>query len=258
MKILGVNLALTDFIPPVVKIIIENMRKKVLDPFDKIPGSVDVRWVIDVGANEGRVTLAALKSFPGSRVICFEPVKNVFDGLSDRLKLYKDRVVLLNQALSDVNGEAEINITTTNSAHSLSPQAPFHKAFNPHVKEKGREKVKLVRLDDIAPGLPAREIDVLKIDVEGHELNVLRGGENFIKSSVDTILIEASFQRDVSWEKQSFLEIFNLLAAWDFRLVNIYDLASFTNLTCPGDMLVVQMDCVFRRKSRLKMPEPAL
>lgn len=254
MKIFGSIVGLADFIPPIVGRLIRKARETVINPFDKVPRSVNVRWVLDVGANEGHVTLAALRSYPDAKVICFEPVKSTFDALTLALRGYKNRVVLLNQALSDANGEVEINITTAGGANSLSPQAPFHKALNPHVKEVGKEKVRIVRLDDIAAGLPAPEADVLKIDVEGHEMSVLRGGENFIKNKVDTILIEASFQRDSSWETQSFLGLFNLLEDWGFRLVNIYDVANTTNLASSGDMLVAQMDCVFRHKSRLKTP----
>lgn len=255
MLILGVNIVLADFIPPIVNRIAKKIYTRVYYPFDKIPRSVNVRWVLDVGANEGHVAAAALKTYPGARVICFEPVKSLFYGLSASLEKYKDRLVLYNQALSDTNGEAEINISTAGGANSLSPQAPFHKALNPQIRDIGREKVKLVRLDDIAAEFPTAAIDVLKIDVEGHELNVLRGGEKFIRNNVDTILIEASFQRDSSWEKQSFLEIFNLLESWGFRLVNLYDVWGFTNLNSPEDMLIAQIDCVFRHKSRLKMPE---
>jgi len=256
MIILGSQVSLADFIPPIVSRIAKKISVRIHNPFDRIPRSVQVRWVLDVGANQGHVTVAALKSYPGARVICFEPVKGLFDRLNSSLEKYKDRVTLYNQALSDTNGEAEINISTFSGANSLSPQSAFHKALNPGVAEIGREKVKLVRLDDIAADLPAAEIDVMKIDVEGHELNVLRGGETFIKNKVDTILIEASFQRDASWEKQSFMEIFNLLEDWGFRLVNVYDAPDSTSLTNSGDMMAAQMDCVFRHKSRLKMPAP--
>lgn len=257
MRIFGFQILAADFIPPIAHKIARKLNTRIYNPFDRIPRSVKVRWVLDIGANKGHVAEAALKSYPEARVICFEPVKSLFDGLSSSLEKYKDRVVLYNQALSDTNGEAEINIASFSGANSLSPQSPFHKALNPAVSEVGREKVKLARLDDVAAGLPAAEIDVMKIDVEGHELNVLRGGENFIKNKVDTILIEASFQRDPSWEnKQSFIEIFDLLENWGFRLVNIYDAPDSTNLTNAEDMMAAQIDCVFRHKSRLKMPSP--
>lgn len=257
MKLLGVNLGISDLIPPIVGRVVKKLNTSVYNPFDKVPRSVNVRWVLDVGANQGHVALAALKSYPEARVVCFEPVKGLFDGLAVTLAPYKDRVTLRNQALSDEAGEAEINLTTSGGANSLNPQAAFHKALNPQVKEIGKEKIKLVRLDDVCGELPSADIDVLKIDVEGHELNVLKGGEKFIKSSVDTILIEVAFQRDPSWEKQSFLDIFNLLESWGFRLVNVYDVASTTSVASPEDMLVAQMDCVFRHKSRLKMPSAA-
>src|SRR3989338_3722563 len=122
MNILGINLRFADFVPPIIARVIEKATVKVYYPYDKIPKSVNVRWVLDVGANEGHVSLAALKSYPDARVVCFEPVKSFFDRLPAALGKYKERVVLFNKALSDSNGEAEINITTAGGANSISPQ----------------------------------------------------------------------------------------------------------------------------------------
>jgi FkbM family methyltransferase len=243
----------SEFIPPIVHRAIKYFRKKTgrakhrLPPFNYVPNGMDVRWVLDVGANVGDVADAALQNYPHSKVICFEPVSQTFEILQKRLAKYSDRAHLHKSALSDKSGQDEINITTFHGANSIEPQARFHQKLNPHVRELHKEKIELVMLDDVAINFPTQKIDILKIDVEGHEIAVLRGGLKFIAGSVDVIIIEVSLMRDSSWEDQALFEIFSLLQKAGFRLVNIMDLHR-----AKGDeLMLAQMDCVFRHKRNL-------
>jgi FkbM family methyltransferase len=252
MKIFNTIIPFQDFVPPLATKIWQKIPfgKTKYHPFDEISSENDVKWVLDVGANVGKVAEAALRSFPNCKVICFEPVSNTFKALQERLAPYGNRVIYFNEALSDSNTKVEINLTSFNGANSIQPQPAFHKFFNPHISEVGKEEIKLSRLDDIASQLPSQKIDVMKIDVEGHELKVLQGGKNFIQKNVDTLIVEISMMRDASWAQQSVFEIFAVMKELGFCLVNVFDL-------CPSyqtDLRVVQMYCVFRRQELLKMP----
>lgn len=247
------RISVTDFIPPIIPRLIRYIDRSILStnaklhPFDQVPKNIQAKLIIDVGANVGDVTLAALKTYPECRVICFEPVNTTFEILEKRLIPYANRVTIHREALSNVNGESEINITSFHGANSIEPQSSMHSTLNPHVKEVGKQRISLARLDDIAKQFPSPKVDIMKIDVEGHELDVISGGRAFIQDNVDTIIVEASLMRDPSWEKQSFVNMFSLLGEMGFRLVNVFDLnyAENSNLMC------VQMDCVFRHKSKL-------
>lgn len=247
MMLFGRKLPLEYFIPPIIPMVLRKANQH--HPFENLPKRMDVKWVLDVGANKGDIALAALKSYPGSKVICFEPVHSTFEMLKKNLAAYGDRTYLFEQALSDSNGEGEINLTSFHGANSVLPQSGFHKMLNPHIKESGKEKISLARLDDASFQFPTKEIDIMKIDVEGYELNVLRGGEAFIRDHVDTIIIEASFMRDQSWETQGAMQIFFELERLGFRLINIFDIYKSENT----EMMLAQMDCVFRHKSKLSL-----
>ena len=247
------RIAINDFIPPIVLRAIRYVNRSMyaskikLPPFDQVPGDIDPKWILDVGANIGDVSLAALKTYPGCQVICFEPVGETFETLKNRVAPYKDRIKLFNQALSDSNGVGEINITSFHGANSIAKQSRTHSRLNPHVSEIGKEKISLVRLDDVAHQFEGCKIDIMKIDVEGHEYEVIQGGVNFIKDNVDTIIIEASLMRYESWERQSIVDIFSLLSEMGFRLINVFDLHYAPN----SKLMCAQMDCVFRHKSKL-------
>jgi len=249
------EIAIIEFVPPIFfralkyasrRLMSSHNKKLRSSPFDTLPSNFEAKWVLDIGANVGDVAVAALNSYKESKVICFEPVQKTYDSLKNRLSSFGDRAQLHKVALSDATGTAEINITTFHGANSISPQASFHKQCNPHVQEISKERIELVRLDDYCALFPCERVDIMKIDVEGHELEVLRGGIKFISSRVDIIIIEVSLMRDKSWENQAIFEIFALLKSAGFRLQNAMDL----HRTSDGSALLTQMDCVFRHISK--------
>ena len=251
MKLFRHQFPWQEFVPPAAEKLLQRIPfgRHRRHPFTAMPASLDARVILDVGANIGRVAEAGLRTYPRSRVYCFEPVSSTFETLSRRLAPFGNRVKLYPFALSDVKGEAGINLTSFHGANSIHPQAALHKHLNPHVRELGEETIRLRRLDDLAAELPTA-VDIMKIDVEGHELQVLRGGEAFLRDRVDTVLIEISFMRDQSWEQQSVFDIFALMKRLGFCLINVVDL----HHSQQTDMLLAQMDCVFRKHSRLTMP----
>lgn len=250
----------SDLIPPIFFKIQRKLCNKLgigdvrIHPFNKIPLSITPKVIMDVGANIGDVALAALKSYPSTKIICFEPVANSFYTLSNRLKSYSERVTLINKALSDKSGECNINITSFHGSNSINPQSHFHSYINPGIREISKEKIQLAKLDEYIEKFNGQVVDILKLDVEGHELNVINGGKLFIKKYVDVIIIECSIMRDNSWENQSISEIFNSLNELGFRFINIFDI-HYGNPRSGSNMLCVQFDCVFRRLSNLQKVE---
>ena len=222
-------------------------KKYKQNPFDKLPVNFEAKWILDIGANVGDVALAALNSYPDSHVICFEPVKETYEILLNKMKDFTKRSHFYNLALSDKNDVGLINITNYHGANSISGQARLHKDVNPHVREVGNQKISMVRLDDFYTNFPHKKIDIMKIDVEGHELNVLNGGISFISNNVDIVIIEVSLMRDESVDKQALFDIFAFFNKIGFVLVNAIDLNYVEN----KPIQLAQMDCIFRNKKYL-------
>lgn len=135
---------------------------------------------IDVGAHLGNWTFKMSKVF--SSVYSFEP--NIF--LSDLLERSGlDNVIVQNIALSSNSGFSELRLPIVNEIvrfgnGSLNPITDF--IFDRQITQA----VKLSTLDSYN----LTNIGIIKIDVEGHELNVLKGGLNTIKQSKPIMVIE--------------------------------------------------------------------
>ena len=244
-------MTLKDFIPPIVTKVIKRVSNKVygspIHPFDSIPSSVRPAWFLDIGANVGDMTIKALKSYPQCQAICFEPVTQTFTTLTQNLTDYAGRHTLFNLGLSNSQEKIDINITNFHGANSILPQSELHKKVT-GVVEVAKEQIQLVKLDEISKEFPSNKIDVMKIDVEGFELNVLQGGYNFISANVDVIMIEIAPYRIDDFNLNYVSSIFEFMKSAGFSLINVYDLESING---HPSLLLGQMDCVFRRNSNL-------
>ena len=131
--------------------------------------------VVDIGANIGLYTLllAQLAGNAG-HVFAFEPEPNLFSMLCDNCASNGAlNVTPFQCAASDANGRAMFQRSTFNSGdnrlgESTSDVKPI--------------EVEVARLDDL---LPVRTVQFIKLDVQGHELEALRGMQEVIASSPD-------------------------------------------------------------------------
>jgi len=141
--------------------------------------------MIDVGANDGSFAAYLSRTFACERVIAFEPLPSRRDQLAARG--YEVHSV----ALSDHNGEALFNVSGADSASSLLPLTELCKSEYPQVATVDQIRVPVRRLDDI---LSPIESALVKIDAQGAELEILRGGKAVI-SAARLVLIEMTFKR---------------------------------------------------------------
>ena len=140
------------------------------------PGMV----VADVGANIGLLTLImAWAAGPGGKVIAFEPEA------TPRANLEKMRhlnglswVEVRDQAVGAQAGQLTFHVSDIIGHSSLYAL--------PETEGSREIQVEVVRLDDVAP---AKRMDVVKIDVEGAELDVLAGMSGLIAKNKDLAIV---------------------------------------------------------------------
>ena len=141
--------------------------------------------IVDVGAQAGAFTLLA-KYVPNSTVYAFEPCKYVYDDLVDNVNLNNLlNVKTYNMALSDKEGEGTLNVS--HLQQGLSTLAPDPLRFEK--THSDQETVKLTTLDAMFYDKSIR-VDFMKIDTEGWEYCVLKGGEKTIKEYKPVIFLE--------------------------------------------------------------------
>lgn len=135
---------------------------------------------LDVGANVGIYSILFRDRIDdGSRALAFEPLESNVDRIKSNAELNGiDDIEVYPVALGDRNGKAEVHYDPSNvGAASLAAR-----------QGALRRTIDVRRLDDLK--LPSENIGIVKIDVEGAELDVLKGAKSTLSSSRPGLLVE--------------------------------------------------------------------
>jgi FkbM family methyltransferase len=160
--------------------------------------------VLDIGANLGAYSIPIAKSIQniGGKVIGFEPQRIVYYQLCGNVILNRlDNYEAINKAVGDFNGEIEmpdINYDDNSNIGAFSFIKDYREQLNiEQYMKKTTYHVPIVTLDSL---LVTQSPDLIKLDVEGFEFSVLKGGANFLENhNYPPILFEA-------WDFQWFEE----------------------------------------------------
>jgi FkbM family methyltransferase len=135
---------------------------------------------IDVGAHSGSILTEIVAASPSGRHFAFEPIPTLAAGLRERFP----HVDVHEVALSDAPGSATFHHVTSNPSYS----GLLERRYDRPNEQVELTTVEVARLDDIVPDdTPVRFI---KIDVEGAELQVLRGGARTLDRHQPVVVFE--------------------------------------------------------------------
>jgi FkbM family methyltransferase len=144
-----------------------------------------VLW--DVGANIGAITLPMLARVPTLRVEAFEPSPTVLARLRRQVALnpgLAGRVRIHDRALSDVDGAGTFYESRSRTNQGIGSLAPMHNT------ETTGLAIATVSGDGLVARGEAEVPDLLKIDVEGWELHVLKGLEATLRTHKPLVVME--------------------------------------------------------------------
>lgn len=147
--------------------------------------------VIDVGANRGQFALFALHRFPAAQLLCFEPLQEAHRKLTEVVG-GDPRVRVERCAIGATDGSRSLNITRSDDSSSLLQPTALQLENFPKTNSISAIDVNVRRLDDIFEADRFSPPFLLKIDVQGFELEVLRGGDHMLQG-VDEVFVECSF-----------------------------------------------------------------
>lgn len=194
---------------------------------------VPVNAVLDVGILHG--TAGLIQVFPDVKHFLFEPVDNYFDTIR---QTYQNLDYELHQvALSNSDGSAwQLGICRDGSGqitHSQLRDKPETKENFPLMVDC--REVRQSRLDSMLDALGAATPYLLKLDVDGIELQILEGAHRALKDA-SVVVIEVT--------NGTFLERANAVAARGFSFFDFVDLTYYFGTFYQADAIFIRSDIV--------------
>ncbi len=177
--------------------------------------------VIDVGANRGQFALFALHRFPRAQLLCFEPLLEAHQKLTEVVG-GDPRVHIERCAVGATEGRLNLNVTRSDDSSSLLQPTPLQLQTFPHTDSVSSVDVNVKALDDIVDSERIIRPFLLKIDVQGFELEVIKGAQRLLAEDGD-LLVESSFAELYTGQALAD-EVVAALLSQGYRLRGIFSL----------------------------------
>ena len=181
---------------------------------------LDIEKIIDIGAHKGEFLEKMLKIKKVNSFYAFEPQKNIFNELSEKFSKNK-KVKLFNYAMDEEITKKKIKInklSMTSSLAEINENSLYlkFKSFLTQAKSNFEDEyeVQTNTVDKIFEGMSLKKA-LLKIDVEGFEINVIEGSKMKLKE-IPFVLLENQFGNH--YKNNNFDDISKLLLEQNFKI----------------------------------------
>ncbi len=170
---------------------------------------------VDVGTNEGSFLEYLLKFCSFKKIFCYEPIARLSEELKKKHK--SQNIKVLNIALSNKKSFKKFFEYKISSQSSLYKQNDIFKSL------KDLKKISKVETKSFDHEFNRGEkIDFCKIDVQGEEINVLKGmKKNLEKNKIKLLKIEITFIERYIGIKSNFNQIISFLLKYNYHLTSI-------------------------------------
>ena len=199
---------------------------------------LSLQTVVDVGANVGQFSLFTRALNPGARIFAFEPLPEAA-ARYHRVFSKDGRATLIQAAVSPRRGTAVMHLSAAPDSSSLLPITPRQVARFPGTQEAGLLRVAAGPLGDYLDRTDIASPALLKVDVQGFELEALRACESLL-DAFEHLYVEVSFEELYAGQALA-PEVAAFLGELGFREVGRFNTVSLRDGT------PVQADILFHR-----------
>ena len=183
----------------------------------------DAEVIMDIGANTGIYALSAKAINSKAKVYAFEPVNRIFDKLQKNVKLNNFEIQCEKKGVSDKNGKAVIHDTDTEHTYSVT----INRNLSWFPETTFEVEVEIITIDSFVEQNNIDKIDIIKIDVETHEVEVLNGFRKYIYEFEPTLLIEIL-------NDEIAIGIEKIISPIDYYYFNIDENTGIREVSCLG------------------------
>ncbi|MBL7848373.1 MAG: FkbM family methyltransferase [Cyclobacteriaceae bacterium] len=181
--------------------------------------------IFDIGANRGDATIEFAQAFPRAKMYSFEPDQATMSELRRRTNRFQERVKVFNFGIGAKTESRDLTINRSSGGNSFLDISPDISQFaeGDWTEPVTKTQAEIQTLDHFCAVNGIESIDLLKVDTQGFEMEVLKGGSLVIvPSRTKLIHIEVLFIE--LYKNQAFFDqVYQELTNRGFRLVGLYN-----------------------------------
>jgi len=198
--------------------------------------------IFDVGANEGHTFQRYVQLFPFCTIHAFEPFPGTFKIMENRFGTHP--AARLNQAaICDREGTVSLNANKVSDTNSILPTDARSKEIwgLTHFETQSVLQVPSTMIDVYCQAKGIETIDILKIDIQGAEMQALRGARRMLESGqIGLVYMEVIFVPTYQ-QQASFEEYLHYMDSVGYKLLDMYNLAR-------KNLFLMQADTIWIKK----------
>ena len=215
--------------------------------------SRELQFSLDIGANIGNYSKLLIEE-TNSYIFAFEPLDGAYDNLNKLVIEHPNRIEAFKLALGDKNVEKNINFTDEKSEKATFLDDISKLSFYEGASNK-KKLVNVVTLDEFMEqkNLFDKEIDLIKIDTEGYELEILKGSKRLIEINKPKYIqlefnIHQLFKNHTMYEFSKYLKKYELFQILPFgnKLLKVNPEKAETNIFYLTNFVYIRNDLVHK------------
>jgi FkbM family methyltransferase len=203
---------------------------------------VKFNTIIDGGAAYGNFSKMAMEKFGSKFLLLFEPLIEYEKFLLDIKKKYN--AIYIQKALHFKNQSIFINV------HPDLEGSSIYEEFGPKITNGFKRKIQTIALDSLDIALQGPFL--IKLDIQGSELDAILGARNLISSNVENILIiEMNIKLHFKNSRSNLISVINELNNQNYIVFDIFNMnyRKIDNALCQIDMVFINKNSKLNKKN---------
>jgi FkbM family methyltransferase len=183
----------------------------------RFSGSGSLQTIFDVGANVGQTAWGLVRYFPNTRIFCVEPVSSTMLELKSNYGNYHN-INFVQLAFGKERSEGEMQLHRNSELNTL-----VRTQSRPDDLTGEVERVSIETIDQFCDDNSISRVDLIKMDLQGWELDALLGASGMLKRrAIRFIISEVAFRR-VDSDMQYFSDLNEFMETMGFQFCGFYN-----------------------------------